>query len=203
MPSSIYRTLVCGTWLLAATVATANGSMHGIYAQDLQGRVINQVDQLGPTGAQVVVLTFAATDCPISRRYIPEIARIQQKMTPKGVAFWWIFPNPDDTASKVRQHEVDYSIHSATLIDSKQDLVRMAHVAVTPEVAVFKINEGKLTEVYHGRIDDRYESFGHERPQATTHDLEDAIRATLQGRAVRTPRSNPVGCSIVPIATKP
>jgi hypothetical protein len=74
----------------------------------------------------------------------------------------------------------------------------MAHATVTPEAAIF-VPEGKgLREVYHGRIDDRYAGLGQERPQATHHDLEDAVQAVLAGRAVPTPQGRPVGCAIMP-----
>src|SRR5208282_2674251 len=105
---------------------------------------------------RAVVLIFAATDCPISNRYIPEIQRLHDEYATKGVAVWWVFSNPSDTLSVVRKHGEDFSIHTPTLIDSKQELVTMAHVSVTPEAAVFTVENGKLREVYHGRIDDRY-----------------------------------------------
>ena len=56
-----------------------------------------------------------------------------------------------------------------------------------------------LREVYRGRIDDRYVSFGHERPQAMHHDLEEAIRSALANRPVLPPGGGPVGCAIMPL----
>ena len=79
----------------------------------------------------------------------------------------------------------------------------MAHASVTPEAALFAVKDGKLQEVYHGRIDDRYLAFGQERPQATHHDLEEAIQATLAGRPIPKPSGAPVGCSIIPMSAKP
>jgi len=163
----------------------------------------NAIKQLAPANTNVVVLIFAATDCPISNRYIPEIQRLHQEYVSKGVAIWWVFPNPGDTLAIVRKHGEDFSINAPTLIDSRQDLVRMAHVAVTPEAAVFVVDDGHLREVYHGRIDDRYIAFGQERPQATHHELEEAIQAVLAGRSAPQPSAGPVGCSIIPSTQKP
>jgi len=175
----------------------ANAKLH---ATDLQGNIVHR---LAPVDARVVVLIFAATDCPISKRYIPEIQRLQREFAQQGVAFSWVFPNPGDTASVVGKHELDYSIHAQTLIDVRQELVRMAHVAVTPEAAVFAVDRGELNEVYHGRIDDRYLSLGKARPQATTHELEDAITAVLAGHSPAVSNAKPVGCSIVPLPMQP
>jgi hypothetical protein len=163
----------------------------------LQGR---PVERLATSGTKAVVLIFAATDCPISKRYIPEIARLQKEFSAKPVAFWWVFPNPDDTAAVVRRHELDYSIRSATIIDARQDLVRLAHVSVTPEAAVFAVGNGQMREAYHGRIDDLYFAFGQARPAAAHHDLEDAIQAVLAGKPAAPAAHGPVGCSIIPLA---
>jgi hypothetical protein len=163
----------------------------------------NAIEHLAPANTHVVVLIFAATDCPISNRYIPQIEQLRRKLASHGVAFWWVFPNPEDTLPIVRKHSQEYSMSTAALLDSHQKLVQMAHASVTPEAAVFAVDGGKLREMYHGRIDDRYIAFGQERPQATRYDLEEAIQAALAGRPVPKAARGPVGCSIVPVAWKP
>ena len=195
------RTLACcAAGLIMVTASPAGfAEVQAMHATDLQGRDID----LASAGTRVVALIFAATDCPISNRYIPEIAKLHELYGPKGVAIWWVFPNPGDTVSIVRKHGDDFSIHTPTIIDSRQDLVRMAHVSVTPEAAVFAVENGKLREVYHGRIDDRYIAFGQERPQAIHHELEEAIQAVIAGRPISEPTANPVGCSIIPVTLKP
>ena len=120
------------------------------FGTDLNGKSV----RLAISGIHVVVLIFAATDCPLSKRSVPEIARLQREFN-QGVAFWWVYPNPSDKADAVRKLEKDFSIAAPALIDSRQDLVRMAHISVTPEVAVFAVENGELREQYHGRIDDR------------------------------------------------
>jgi thiol-disulfide isomerase/thioredoxin len=163
------------------------------------------VDPFVASNAHAVVLFFAATDCPVSNRYVPEIQRLQKEFAASGVRFWFVYPNPADTAAVVRAHDAQFSITSPTAIDIAQTLVQRAHVTTTPEAAIFvpassadAAAAGIMREVYRGRIDDRYLSFGHERPQAQHHDLEDAIRAVLTNHAVVPPGGGPVGCAIVP-----
>ncbi len=163
-------------------------------AVDLDGRPITQ---LAPAGARAVVLFFAASDCPISNRYIPEIQRLTRQFEPLGVRVWFVYPNPGDTAKVVRAHDQEFSITAHTALDNKQTLAQMAHATTTPEAAVFIPEGGGLHEVYRGRIDDRYLALGTERPQATRHDLEEAIRAVLAGKSVPQPGGPPVGCSMV------
>jgi len=164
------------------------------FGTDLHGAPVH--DLAGP-GIHIVVLFFAATDCPISNRYAPEIARLEQEFSTQGVRIWWVYPNPADTASIVAQHRHDYGITADAVLDTKQSLVALAHVGVTPESAVFAVEGNQLRELYHGRIDDRYISLGQERPQPTHHDLELAIAAALAGKPVPQPEGPPVGCSVV------
>jgi hypothetical protein len=162
--------------------------------KDLHG---GPVRELSGAGVRVVVLYFASTDCPISNRYIPEIARLKREFGDAGVRVWWVYPNPGDTAEVVERHRRDFSIAGDAVLDWRQRLVAMAHVGVTPEAAVFVVQGPVLREVYHGRVDDRYLSLGRERPQAGRHDLEAAIRAAVAGKPVPQPGGPPVGCSVV------
>ncbi len=173
--------------LLALAAATTS-------AVDLDGR---PVTQLAPPASRAIVLFFAASDCPVSNRYIPEIQRLATQFEPSGVRVWFVYPNPGDTSKVVRAHNQEFSITANTVLDNKQSLTQMAHATTTPEAAVFILGGAGLREVYRGRIDDRYLSLGTERPQATRHDLEDAIRAVLAGKPVPQPGGPPVGCSIV------
>ena len=162
--------------------------------KDLHG---GPVRELSGAGVRVVVLYFASTDCPISNRYIPEIARLSERFADAGVRVWWVYPNPGDTAEVVERHRRDFSIAGDAVLDWRQRLVAMAHVGVTPEAAVFVVEGPVLREVYHGRVDDRYLSLGRERPEAGSHDLEAAIRAAVAGKPVPQPGGPPVGCSVV------
>jgi hypothetical protein len=179
---------------LAIAVGQAYAAPSADYGTDLNGQPIR--DLAGPD-VRIVVSFFAATDCPISNRYIPEIKRLTQKYSPKGVRFWWVYPNAGDTAKAVADHNREYAIAGDTILDTRQSLVHLAHATVTPEAAIFLVEGGVLREIYHGRIDDRYLDIGQERPQPQHFDMETAIFDALAGEAVPQPGGPPVGCSIV------
>jgi hypothetical protein len=188
--------MVCGP--LAVFFCCATGVAWAAaqpFGTDLNG---HPLDRLAPSGSRVVVLFFTAADCPISNRYIPEIERLDREFSSQGVGFWWVYPNPEDTADVVRRHEQEFNIHAAALLDTGQRLTGLANATVTPEVAILVSGASAWREVYRGRIDNRYLSLGQERPAATKHDLEDALRAVVAGRAVSPADGPPVGCSIVP-----
>jgi hypothetical protein len=140
-----------------------------------------------------MVLLFIKTDCPISNRYAPEVRRLYEQFAAKGVVFWLVHTDPDESAETIRQHTVDYRYPDRVLRDPQHRLVQRAEVQVTPEAAVFGPN-GRL--LYHGRIDDRFVDFGKERPAATQHDLQDALEAILDGRAVPVATTRAIGCYI-------
>jgi hypothetical protein len=189
---SLFRCI--GTIALVLALAQPRANATEPYGLDLHG---NPIRQLAGPGVRVVVLFFAASDCPISNRYVPEIARLNREFSAKGAHIWWVYPNPEDTAQVVEQHVRDFSIHENALLDTRQALVAMAHATTTPESAVFVVEGSGLREVYHGRIDDRYLSLGQERPQPEHHELEAAIEAALTGKPVPQPDGPPVGCSII------
>jgi hypothetical protein len=184
--------VACAVSLTLQSTALAANAPYGV---DLDGRPV----MLAQSTAPAIVLFFTASDCPIANRYEPELRQLEQKFAPSGVEFWWVYPNPGDTAAVIRQHQSQFSATSHVILDKDQSLVHLAHATVTPEAAVLIPGGGTLREVYRGRIDDRYISFGQERPHALHYELEDAIAAVLARRPVQEPGGPPVGCSIVPL----
>lgn len=138
------------------------------------------------------MLIFIRTDCPISNRYAPTIQRLSSKYADKA-QFWLVYPDKDESAASIHKYLHDYGYRLPTLRDPQHVLVKLAQAHVTPEVAVFGADR-QLT--YHGRVDNWYESFGHARSAPTTHDLDDALRATLAAARPAPSVTRPVGCYI-------
>jgi hypothetical protein len=192
----VARRLTAGIFVLVLASNCAASITTDSYGVDLDGRPVS----LTRSSALAIVLFFTASDCPIASRYEPEMQRLERKFSSAGIEFWWVYPNPGDTADVIRRHQSQFIASSRVIRDTQQSLTQNAHATVTPEAAIFIPANGTLREVYHGRIDDRYISFGQERPRALHHELEDAITGVLAGRAVAPPAGPPVGCSIVPLA---
>jgi hypothetical protein len=158
-------------------------------ALDLDGKNVNP---LHSNTGRLVVLVFVRDDCPISGRYAPTIQRISEAHQ-KEVRFYLVFPDKSESTVNIRKYLRDFRYSIPGLRDPEHALVKEAHAQITPEAAVFDAS-GAL--VYHGRIDNRYETFGRVRSEPSTHELEDAIQATLAGRAPATKEVAGVGCYI-------
>lgn len=145
------------------------------------------------TGAPATVLLFTRADCPISNRYAPEVRRLIGKFAPLGVAFFLVYPDAATSAAQVRAHVAGYGYPCPALLDPGHRLVALVGAEITPEAALFD-REGRL--LYHGRIDDRFASFGVARPQPARRDLEEALVALLDGREPPSRHEPAIGCLI-------
>lgn len=183
--------MMLGSWHVSSPVALAAASAPRLALKDSEGRLVDPF--LAAENSTAIVFLFASVDCPVSNRYAPEVQRIHATFAAKGVAFWMIYPNPNDTPEAIRAHLASYGYPVHALLDPRHDLVKLANVAITPEAAVF---DRERTLVYHGRIDDRFVSLGVERPAATRHDLRDALAAVVAGGRPTVATAPAVGCFI-------
>ena len=169
---------------------TVQASQSTLTVFDLAGRT---VDPFADTDSKAIVFIFVSTDCPISNRYAPEIRRVEEAFARSSIRLWLVYADADTSAEAIRKHVKDYRLPQQVLRDPHQALVRLSHARVTPEGAVFL--PGRRL-VYHGRIDNRYADLGKERPEATQHDLEEVLKAIVQGKPVPYATAKAVGCYI-------
>ncbi len=162
-----------------------------VLIQTLTGTAVDALR--APAGAKAIVYIFTSTDCPVSNRYAPEVQRLVREFTPKGVMFRLIYPANAESDAAIRAHQRAFAYEGTeALRDRSLALVKFSGATITPEAVV--VANGAV--VYRGRIDDRYVELGVERPAPTTHDLADALTATLAGAPVAHPITQAVGCFI-------
>lgn len=177
--------LLC-VWLTLCVATMAGQTAEGI---DLDGK---RVDPLKTALGKPAILIFVRTDCPISNRYAPTLQQLENEFAGR-VAFWLVYPDKDESSAKIRKHLQEYGYAIPALQDPGRELVKISQAQITPEVAVFGA-KGQLA--YHGRIDNWYESIGRARAAPTTHELRDAVRELLAGKAPKVASARAVGCSI-------
>ncbi|MGE3957309.1 MAG: redoxin domain-containing protein [Vicinamibacterales bacterium] len=190
-PASTAALVAC-VWLsVSAGLAPLQAAPPTVTLKDVDGRAVDPF--LAAEDSDAILFLFASVDCPVSNRYAPEVQRIHAAFASKNVAFWLVYPNPNDTPEAVRAHLKAYSYPVHALLDPRHDLVRLAKATITPEAALF---DRQRQLAYHGRIDDKFVSLGVERPAATRRDLVEALTAVLAGRAPAAASAPAVGCFI-------
>lgn len=142
---------------------------------------------------KATVFIFVATDCPNSNTYAPILARLYHQYSQRGVAFYNVYSDPEESAAAVRKHDADYLVPFPALLDPHQILARQTGARSTPE-AVILGPAGQ--ELYRGRVDDRFVDFGKTRFQPTQNDLSEALEAVLDGKPVPHPVTKVLGCAI-------
>jgi len=142
---------------------------------------------------KATVFIFVATDCPNSNTYAPILARLYREYSPRGVAFFNVYSDPAESAATVRKHDADFETPFRALLDPHQTLARETGARSTPEVVILGADGRQL---YRGRVDNRFIEPGKTRYQPTENDLDEALGAILQDKAVPHPVTRTIGCAI-------
>ena len=109
------------------------------------------------------------------------------------MAFLRVYDDTYQDANDIREHTEEYDYVMPAVLDSAQQVIQRSGATVTPEAVVLD-EAGAI--LYRGRIDDRFIDFGRYRQRAQSHDLIDALTATLKGEAPPKSRTKAIGCFI-------
>lgn len=182
MESVFLRTWPCLLALLAGS----------LQLRSLDGGMLRPLEPAGVAN----VLIFVASDCPISNGYAPEIQRICRAYEAQGIGCTLIYEEAGLSTEDARKHLDAYRYgRMPAAIDRDGALAARVRASVTPEAVVV---DRQGTVRYRGRIDNFYAALGRPRQVVTAHDLQDALNAVVDGRAVATAETEAIGCYIVP-----
>jgi peroxiredoxin len=149
---------------------------------------------------KAAVLVFILQDCPICNGYAPQIQRLASEFESRGAVFYIVHVDPTLSTDDARRHAKDFGYTLPVLIDRKHELVGRLDVRTVPTAVVLGPDGAPR---YAGRIDNRYAALGRSREAATTHDLRDALLATIDGKPARVTRAPAVGCSVPDLPKNP
>ena len=160
--------------LAAFTLRTASGSTETLFpARDRRATVV----------------VFVLAECPIARKFSPEMIRLAKDYGPRGVRFLMAFADAESAA--IRDQMRDYGLGFPGARADRR-LIALAHAVAVPTAALVG-SDGKVA--YVGRIDDRFPALGVQR-EVRRHDLRIALDQFLAGRPVLPARTPVVGCAL-------
>jgi hypothetical protein len=155
------------------------------------------LDDLPPS--KVYVLAATTTTCPLARRYLPVLDRLEKAYRGKGVQFVVLNVGAEDTIRAMAEQALEHEVELPFVKDYDARCAAALGLTRTPEVAVL---DGKRTLRYRGRIDDQYRTGG-DRPRPTREDMKEAINALLAGKPVAVAQTPADGCVITRLEPAP
>ena len=152
--------------------------------RDLDGKAVAFSSLKGP----ITVVTFIATQCPVSNSYNRRMIDLYRDYTAKNVKFIFVNANRSEPADEVREHAKRVGFPFAVYKDPGNVVADRFDAQVTPESYVID-NTGVLR--YHGAIDDNMNE-----SQVHTRRLRAALDALLAGQPVPSAETKAFGCTI-------
>ena len=139
-------------------------------------------------GKKAAVVMFISTRCPVSNAYNGRMTALAKKYSAQGVSFVGIDSDQNEPKAEVASFTKQQGFPFPVLTDPGNKVSDAYNAHVTPETYVIN-SRGIL--VYHGRIDNDMDL-----SNAKTHELADALDATLAGQPVAKAQTKAFGCSI-------
>ena len=139
-------------------------------------------------GKKATVVMFVSTRCPVSNAYNGRMTTLAKKYGALGVSFVGIDSDQNEPKTEVASFTKQQDFPFPVLVDPGNKVSDAYSARVTPETFVIN-SKGVL--VYHGRIDN-----DQDMSSAKTHELADALDATLAGQPIAKAQTKAFGCSI-------
>ena len=144
--------------------------------------------------APAVVLYIHGVACPIVRRSVSELNRLQEVFAPQGVVFYMLNANSQDAREDLAGEVREFGLNMPILKDPTQRIVHSLGSTRTAEAIVLDPKNG-WQMLYRGPVDDRFD-YGTQKNEAQNKYLENALRAHLAGESIATKQVAPKGCLI-------
>jgi peroxiredoxin len=152
--------------------------------RDLDGKPVAFSALKGP----ITVVTFIATQCPVSNSYNRRMIDLYKDYAAKNVKFIFVNANRSEPPSEVREHAARVGFPFAVYKDPDNVLADRFDAQVTPESYVI---DGSGVIRYHGAIDDNMNE-----SRVHTRTLRVALDALLDGKPVLSTQTKAFGCTI-------
>jgi len=141
---------------------------------------------------KAVVIAFTSTSCPVSKKYLPTFAKLEQEYISKGVTFIYVNPLASDKATDIQSAIADQKLTGTYIHDAEGTLAKALGANTTGDVFLL---DSKRTVVYRGAVDDRY-GIGYALETAKVNYLSEALDATLADKEVKLPANDAPGCAL-------
>ena len=131
---------------------------------------------------KAIVITMRDTSCPISQKYGPLIASIEQEYASKGIQFIYSYVGRKNPEKNAKKDLKKFKFKGAYVIDIRQKIINTLGATTTGEVFILT-SERKL--IYKGPLDSEHhlssKSVGH---KTTIHYVADVLQALVSDKKI-------------------
>ena len=184
MTKALAISLIVSAGVLCAQEFKVGSQVSDFQVRDLDGKAISFSSLKGP----ITVVTFIATQCPVSNSYNQRMIDLYKDYAPKNIKFIFVNANRSEPSSEVRDHARRVGFPFAVYKDPDNVLADRFNAQVTPESYVI---DGSGIIRYHGSIDDSMNE-----SRVHTRVLRVALDALLGGKPVASTETKAFGCTI-------
>lgn len=158
----------------------------------VSGKTLTLDDVKGETAT---VVMFICNHCPYVIHINPEINKLVDEFSDKGIRFVGISSNdvvnyPQDAPELMTEHAKSSGYQFPYLYDETQEIAKSYFAECTPDISVF---DKDLLCVYRGRLDG---STPRNNVELTGDDLRAALQAISDGEQISPVQRPSIGCNI-------
>jgi peroxiredoxin len=184
MTKALAISLALTAGILCAQEFKLGSRVSDFQVRDLDGKAVAFSSLKGP----ITVVTFIATQCPVSNSYNQRMSDLYKDYTTKNVKFIFVNANRSEPAGEVREHARRVGFPFPVYKDPGNILADRFDAQVTPEN--FVIDSSGVIR-YHGAIDDNMNE-----SRVHTRALRAALDALLAGKPLPSTETKAFGCTI-------
>ena len=175
------------TLFLIVQVGTASSTVKykNFTLPDYDGKKYSLTDY---KDSKAIVVMFISTQCPVSNAYNERMAKIYKDYKSKGITFLGINSNNQEKIAEIKSHSKKNKFGFPVLKDKNNMIADQFEASFTPEIYVLN---GKLEQLYHGRIDD-----SRREKDIKVSDLRNTLDEILAGKEVSVTKTKAFGCTI-------
>jgi peroxiredoxin len=141
---------------------------------------------------RALVIALTSATCPVSQRYAPALARLEESYRPRGVAFLFLNPIASEAPAELKAAVRTHGFDGPYARDRDGTLARTLGALTTADVFVL---DPARTLVYRGAVDDQY-GLGYALDAPRRSYLSEALDALLAGRSPEVAATWAPGCDL-------
>jgi mono/diheme cytochrome c family protein len=135
---------------------------------------------------------MTSATCPVSKRYIPSVAKLEKELDTQNIALLLVNPFASETADEIKAQLCEAGVTAAYVHDKDKKLAITLQARTTTEVFLL---DATRTLVYRGAFDDQY-GINYNLDAPKHRYLHDAISAHLKGETPAIQATAAPGCEL-------